>query len=218
VGKIIVVFLLEFIVFTFLCFLFSRYAEGRLTSFFRRRDSSFDFLLLFIGIGFIIAAVAGLLGYSVAIGAFFAGLVFSRDPGAIRVQASFASLYEFFTPFFFIGIGLHVDPAALSAVTGVGVILLIAAILGKVMGSVAPALFSLGWTSSLLIGVSMVPRAEIAMVIMERGRSLGDWAVSSQGYAAMVVVTIGTCIFSSLLLRPMLFRWPQKSAGQTDEQ
>jgi Kef-type K+ transport system membrane component KefB len=212
VGKIVGIFLVEFIVFALFCFLFSQFAERHITNIFREREDASGFLLVFIGLGFIIAAIAGLLGFSVAIGAFFAGLVFSRDPGAIRIQASFTSFYEFFTPFFFIGIGLHIDPNALTTVTGLGVILLVAAIMGKLIGTIAPAYFSLGWSSSLLVGVSMVPRAEIAMVIIERGRSLGDWAVSSQAYAAMVLVVIGTCIFASLFLRPMLLKWPQANS------
>ena len=34
--------------------------------------------------------------------AFFAGLAFSRDPEAVRADASFQPLFEFFLPFFFI--------------------------------------------------------------------------------------------------------------------
>jgi Kef-type K+ transport system membrane component KefB len=57
------------------------------------------------GISFLIAALAGLLGFSVAIGAFFAGLVFSRDPDSVKLDGLFDTFYEIFVPFFFIGIG-----------------------------------------------------------------------------------------------------------------
>ena len=50
----------------------------------------------------------------------------------------------------------------------------------------------------------MIPRAEIAMVIMERGRRLGDWAVSSQIFTSMIMVSVITCITSPMLLRPLL--------------
>jgi Kef-type K+ transport system membrane component KefB len=166
-------------------------------------------MIMVIGIGFIIAAVAGLMGFSVAIGAFFAGLVFSRDPRAVRMEESFTPLYEFFTPFFFIGIGLSIDPTMLITALGLGFILLIAAVLGKVIGAGGPAFLTLGSTGSLLLGVSMVPRAEIAMVIMERGYKLGDWAVPPEVFGAMAVVSAATCLISPVILRLLLKRWPQ---------
>jgi Kef-type K+ transport system membrane component KefB len=45
-------------------------------------------MIMVAGIGFIIAALAGLLGFSIAIGAFFAGLIYSRDPQAVKMEAS----------------------------------------------------------------------------------------------------------------------------------
>lgn len=190
------------------CFLFSRYIEHPVTDFFRKRERPPDPMILVVGIGFLIAAIASLIGFSVAIGAFFAGLVFSRDPQAIRMEASFTPLYEFFTPFFFVGIGLSIDPKTLTVALGLGSILLVVAVLGKVIGNGGPALITLGWPSSVLIGVSMVPRAEIAMVIMQRGYSLG--AVPPEVFAAMVVVSAATCLISPAALRSLLHRWPEK--------
>ena len=60
-------------------------------------------MLLVAGIGFVVAASAELLGFSLAVGAMFAGLVFSRDPEAVKMDACFSPLYELFAPFFFIG-------------------------------------------------------------------------------------------------------------------
>ena len=56
----------------------------------------------------------------------------------------------------------------------------------------------------MLLSISMVPRAEIAMIIMERGRKLGDWAVSPQIFTSMIIVSRITCIVSPLVLRPLL--------------
>ena len=46
------------------------------------------------GIGFIVAALAGMLGFPPAIGAFFAGLIFSRDKDALKIDASYDTLDE----------------------------------------------------------------------------------------------------------------------------
>ena len=108
------VFFIKAIGFASLCLLFSRYVEINLTKFFSKIEKPPDPMLEVVGVGFIIAAVAGLLGFSAAIGAFFAGLLFSRDSEAVKMDASFGALYELFTPFFFIGIGLNIDPRSLN--------------------------------------------------------------------------------------------------------
>jgi Kef-type K+ transport system membrane component KefB len=58
--------------------------------------------------------------------------------------------------------------------------------------------------SALLIGASMVPRAEIAMVVMEQGRAEGGWAVSSRVYNAMILVCAVTCILAPFTVRSLL--------------
>jgi Kef-type K+ transport system membrane component KefB len=166
-------------------------------------------MLAVAGIGIIIAAVAGLIGFSLAIGAFFAGLVFSRDPEAVRMEASFLPVYELFSPFFFIGIGLKIDPDSFTSALGLGCILAVAAIAAKVIADGIPVSLMRGMTGGLLIGISMVPRAEIAMVIMQKGLTLGDWAVPKQVFGAMVVVSAATCILSPVAVRVMLREWPQ---------
>ena len=157
---------------------------------------------------------AGLLGFSVAIGAFFAGLVFSRDPKSVKIDTSFETLFEFFSPFFFIGIGLNIAPNSVTASIGIGVILLMAAVVGKLIGHGAPAAITGGWISFALIGFSMVPRAEIAMIILQHGQELGQWAVPPEVFTAMVFVTALTCIFSPLIIRSFLEKWPQNEGAE----
>jgi len=197
-------FSLKILLFGLACFLFSHYMEKPLTHFFVTREASPDPMLSVVGIGFIFAATAGLLGFSVAIGAFFAGLVFSRDPDAVKMEASFQPIYEIFTPFFFIGVGLEIDPAALGDAVWPGLILLVAAVLGKLAANGIPLYFLEGSSAALLIGVSMIPRAEIALVVMSRGRHLGDWAVPENIYSAMVLVCAVTCLAAPLTARRLL--------------
>ena len=202
-------FFLKLIAFGAFCFVFSRLVEPRLTEFFRSIESAPDPMLMISGVGFIIAALAGLIGFSLAIGAFFAGLVYSRDPQAVNMEGSFLPLYALFSPFFFIGIGLNIEPQSIGTALGLGTILLVIAIVGKILAGV-PVLFVRGFSGAVLIGTSMVPRAEIAMVIMKRGLSLGEWAVPSQVFGAMVMVSGATCIFSPIVVRSLLRRWPQR--------
>lgn len=209
------VFVLKAVVFGAFCFFFSRYVEEKLTKSIRQIEPPPDPMLEVIGISFIIAALSEILGFSFAIGGFFAGLVFSRDPEAVKIDASFESLYELFTPFFFIGIGLQIEPDALIAAVDIGLVLLVAAAISKVIGTVAPAVLKTGWTGAVLLGISLVPRAEIASIVMERGLQLGEWAVPPNVFAAMVLVIAVTSIVAPLLLRHLLQKWPQTQPGES---
>lgn len=213
-GGTAVAFIAKFALFILFCLLFARYGERPLTRLAARLREPPERMLVVVGIGFLIAALAGSLGFSLAIGALFAGLVFSKDPEAVKTEKSFQDLYAFLTPFFFISIGLHIDPASLDAGLGIGAVLVLAAVVGKLIGHGLPALLIGGGSGALLIGVSMIPRAEIAMIIMHQGQQLGPEVVPQTAYAGMVIVTMVTCILAPLLLHPLLNRWPQQG-GRT---
>lgn len=208
------ILLLKLLGFGAFCAFFSLYIERHLTLWFERVSHPPVSMLVVAGVGFIMAALAGLVGFSSAIGAFFAGLVFSRDPESVKLDASFEPVYELLSPFFFIGIGLNIDPAVIGAGLSLGALLLVVAVLGKIAGDGLGTLLTVGWTGAILVGVSMIPRAEIAMVIMNKGLRLGPWAVPSQVYAAMAVASFSTCVLSAFAVRALLTRWPQK--GEID--
>ncbi|BBO76069.1 potassium transporter CPA [Desulfosarcina widdelii] len=201
-------FLLKLTAFGILCVIFSRYLEQPFTEFLKKLEAGPDLMVTIIGIGFMIAATAGLLGFSVAIGAFFAGLIFSRDTDAVKMETCIESVYELFIPFFFIHLGLGIDPDMVRSALGLGVILMVAAIVGKIFGTLIPARCKGGWKSSTLLAVSMVPRAEIAMVIVQQGYGMGESVVPYPVFAAMVVVTAGTCILFPIVIRWLLRKWP----------
>ena len=207
-------FTVKFVLFVLFCVTFSRWAEPRLTYWAGRIRLPPQRMLIVAAVGMLIAALADWLGFSLAIGALFAGLVFSRDPVAVRTQGSFEDLYAFFTPFFFIGIGLHVAPAALTEAVWVGVVIVAAAIAGKWIGAGLPVWLMLGASSAVLTGASMIPRAEIAMVVMHHGQRLGVDVVPEPIYAGMVMMTAVTCIVGPLMLAPLLRRWPQRSPAE----
>lgn len=217
VGRIAGIFLLKLIAFGGLCFLFSRYLEPRLTFTFKSMTERPDMMLLVVSIGLIFAAIAGLLAFSLAIGAFFAGLVFSRDPECIKREASIDPLYDLFTPFFFIGIGLNIDPGSLLEALQMGGILIGVAVLGKLLADGLPVLAMRGFQGAALIGVSMVPRAEISMIIMGKGLAMGGDVVPARVFSAMVMVSAVTCIGAPLVVRSLLRRWPQSEKGEATQ-
>jgi len=196
----------RFASFAGVCFFFAVFLEPRITSFCKRLPDAPDPMLIVFSIGIIIAGIAEFLGTSVAIGAFFAGLAFSRDPDTVRVEASLEPVHELLTPFFFIALSYGASPASLATAGVPAIVLLAAAVVGKVVGAGGPALRRLPASSALVLGVSMVPRAEIGLLIVERGHRLGTWAVPDQVYAAFVAVGAATCLLAPIALAALLRR------------
>jgi Kef-type K+ transport system membrane component KefB len=186
------------VVFALAVALFARFLEAPLTRLVGRLETAPDRLITIVSVGLIVAATAGALGFSLAIGAFFGGLAFSRDPEAVKLDAYFDPLYDFFTPFFFIAIGLRVDPGVVGAAVPLGLLLFLVAAAGKLLGAGGGSLLLLRPRGAALLGLSMIPRAEIAMVIMQHGMLLGAWAVSETLFSAMVVVSLLTCLIAPI--------------------
>lgn len=194
-------FLLHAVLFGGFCVAFSRYLEKPLSDFVSDFQPDTGPLLTMVGLGIIIATLSVLLGFSLAIGALFAGMIFSRDPVMIREEASFQVLYDFFTPFFFLVIGFNVNLNLALTTLWPAIVFLFAAVIGKFLGAGLPAYLLEGKRTGLLLGISMIPRAEIMLIIMKRGLEMGDWAVSESLYGSIILTAIGTCLVGTVWLR-----------------
>lgn len=191
------------------CYLFARHAEQRFTGWFMSFGKApVTAALATTGVACIIAGFAEWIGFSIAIGALLAGLAFSRDPAEFEIDVQLTPIFELLTPFFFIAIGFSFDLANLGHAAGVGALLLVAGVLGKVIGAGVPAGLMLGPQTGLVIGVSMVPRAEIAMIIMLQGSRFGEQYVPGVLFDAMNIVVLGTALLVPLVLPRLLKRLP----------
>jgi Kef-type K+ transport system membrane component KefB len=205
VGSSSLIVLTKLTLFIAGCYLFAHFAEEAFTGFNRRMsETPASLTISILGAGMAIAAIAGLLGFSVAIGALFAGLAFSRDPDAVRTDGSFIYFYEFLTPFFFIHIGLQTDLAALASAVNIGILLFIGAALSKLVFTFVAARLSMTRRNALDLGVSMIPRAEIALVVIYECRALDERLVSGDVYAGIVLMSLATCIVAPIALRRRL--------------
>lgn len=202
------IFMLKLVGFAAVCALLGRFVEERVTRRLRQRESAAELMVFVAGTGILIAGIAEWLGISAAVGALFAGILFSRDPDAVRFDAGFQGLFHLLTPFFFVGVGLGIELSAAGSALWVGLALVTVAVLGKLVGAGLPARLTTTTAGAALIAVSMVPRAEITMIIMSRGRELGDWAVPPELYAGFVIVSAVTCVVAPVVLEILFRRFP----------
>lgn len=207
---------IKIVLFGAVCFAFARYLEHPVTLLFEKLEPSPNPMLPIAGMALVFSAVAGWLGFSLAVGALFAGLIFSREAAAERVDEAFTPLYDFFVPFFFVNIGLVLETDFATAGLALGLPLLAAGIVGKVAGTFLPALPMTSLVGAIVLGVSMVPRAEIALVIASEGRKLGDWAVPPELFGGLVFVSLATSILSPIIAARILAHWTPELRDERD--
>ncbi|MFB6273672.1 MAG: cation:proton antiporter [Salinibacter sp.] len=182
--------------------LFSQYLERPLTHRLHTlQPDPADTMISVLGVGLMVAGLTALLGFSAAIGGFFAGLIFSRDPLSVKIDASFDSLYDLFVPFFFVYIGVQLDLSILVDNLGPVLLLFVVAVVSKGLGAFLPVMNRLRPQSALVFAIALIPRSEITLLIMKRGFDLG--VVSQQAFGVVVAVVVLTMVGAPLAL-PLL--------------
>jgi Kef-type K+ transport system membrane component KefB len=101
---------------------------------------------------------------------------------------------------------MQLDPSLLVESLGIAAILLLPAVVGKLAGVGIPALRFLRKREAFLLGISMIPRAEIAMVVVYQCHLLGKEVIPDRLFGAMVAVSVITSILAPIALRVMLVR------------
>lgn len=145
-------------------------------------------------------------------GAYVAGLVLSHSTKREIVYKEFDTVsYLLVAPVFFASIGLKVELSSMSAAILIfTILLLVIAILTKVVGCGVGAKF-MGYTTkeSLQIGIGMISRGEVALIVANKGESLG--LISDTLYAPIVVTVVITTIITPILLK-LAFKDKKKSS------
>ena len=103
-------------------------------------------------------------------------------------------------PFFFIHIGLEIDPGALAPSIGLTIPLILIGVAGKLIGVGLPIWIRSGPKDALLLGISMIPRAEIAMLIFIQASLLDSTLVPAE-----LLLGYGDCRDHYLCLLPIGF-------------
>lgn len=135
-------------------------------------------------------------------GAFMAGLAISDTQRREYIDQRTEVLgYAVFSPIFFASIGLKVSlPSMNIGLIVFSIILLLVASSTKIVGcGLAAKLFKFNNREALQIGVGMMTRGEVALIIANKGASMG--IMSDIFFGPIVIVVIATAILTPALLK-----------------
>ncbi len=157
----------------------------------------FRLAVLAIALG-VAAGAAYLFGVSLALGAFFAGMILSESELSHRAAEESLPLRDAFSVLFFVSVGMLFDPSILwldpLPVLGTLAIIIIARLVIVYFSLVA---FRRGPTTSLSIAASLAQIGEFSFILATLGLTLGVLPVEGQGY-----IVAGAII--SIILNPLL--------------
>ncbi|MBN1280079.1 MAG: cation:proton antiporter [Candidatus Thermoplasmatota archaeon] len=140
-------------------------------------------------------------------GAFVAGLVIRHAIKSRKVIDDIKTLsYGLFIPLFFVWVGANVDLTVFSMlhVLGFALVIIFVAIAGKIIGcGIGAKLAGMSYRRSLQIGIGMIPRLEMALIIVGAAISQGvlTGPLREQILATTVLLTLVTTLTMPFLLK-----------------
>lgn len=149
----------------------------------------------------IFAFIADEMGVAAITGAYLAGIMISSTPFKQKISYKMQEIsYLLLTPIFFVVTGMEVEVTHMLNDLGFGIALMIAAILGKLIGCGLVARFlKFNNRESLQIGLGMIPRGEVALIVTDIGLRLG--VVHKGLFAAIIFMILTTTMISPPLLK-----------------
>ena len=186
-------------IFVVVVFLIGKLLAPRAVKMLERMRSAETITLFMVGFIFAVSLLAEAAHFSLALGSFLAGAIFSRTELSHEIERLTTPIRDFFSALFFVTIGTLIDPAAIWQYAGT--ILLVTALMmvGK---------FFACWTGFVLAAVppGVAVRASLAKVqIGEFGFVIATLALSlGVTNPALKAVTTGVAVLS-IMLTPSAF-------------
>ena len=165
-----------------------------------RTQSQELFLLVTLAISLGTAAVTQMVGLSLALGAFLAGLIISASEYAHETLARLLSLRDAFVALFFVTIGILIDPSVI-----VDHLPLLAAMIGLIVAgkflirTAIVRLFGYTWMTAILVGIGLTQVGEFSFVLIQTAKSAGH--IGNDVYNATLAASLITILINAALVR-----------------
>lgn len=152
-----------------------------------------------------------LFGVADITGAYFAGLILCNLAKARKFVAKKVTVtsYMVFTPVFFASVGMKTDLTTMnSQILIFALLLAVAAVLSKIIGcGLGGRLCKMSGHQSLVVGIGMVARSEVALMVAQKGISAG--MIDPVILPAIVLSVIVCALVTPVLLKLSIARGPE---------
>ena len=138
-------------------------------------------------------------------GAYLLGLFLSQHDIKHEVTKNAGRLSTlFFSPVFFASVGLKVNLDGITwGLVGFSAILLLVAILTKIIGcGLGAKACGYSWSESVQVGVGMISRGEVALIVAQKGFSIG--LIDNYMFPPIIIVVIATTIITPIILKKIM--------------
>lgn len=133
-------------------------------------------------------------------GAYIAGLILSRNKETSYINRRFETLsYMLLTPMFFANIGISMKLPVLNInIVLLSLIMIITAMVSKIIGcGIGAKLCGYSNKEVVQIGIGMIPRGEVALVIVSKGMKMG---VMNGYFVAPIIIMVICCAITAPIL------------------
>ncbi|MCW5787797.1 MAG: cation:proton antiporter [Nitrospira sp.] len=158
------------------------------------------FLLVALAIGLGTAAVTQMVGLSLALGAFLAGLIISGSEYGHETLARLISLRDAFVALFFVTIGILIDPhVILDNLSLLGTMIGLIMVGKLVIWATVVRLFGYAFSTAILVGIGLTQIGEFSFVLVQVAKTAGH--VGADVYNATLAASLLTILLNAALVR-----------------
>ena len=157
-------------------------------------------LLLALTICLVVAAITELVGLSLALGAFLAGLLVGNSDFVHKLEKQTLPLRDAFVALFFVTIGLLIDPTTWLSSWHLVVILVAMIIAGKfAIWSGIARLFGYSWETAKRVGIGLTQIGEFSFILAQV--SLSSGLITHEIYNATLVASLVTILANATFFK-----------------
>ncbi len=168
------------------------------------------FLLTVVVLGLGTAWLTSLVGLSLALGAFIAGLLISESEYSHQALAEVLPFRDSFNSLFFVSIGMLMDPRVLFEHPFLILMMVATVFIGKfVTGAGAVLAAGVPLRPAVLAGVGLAQVGEFAFILAQEGLKVG--ILYQETYNVFLAVSVIT-----MIITPFFIQWAPKLARRTE--
>jgi len=153
-----------------------------------------------ISIVFVFIGFSSLLGFSIVIGAFIAGIALGNFPYNLEIVGETRALMDFFAIIFFTSLGMSLSFVAIYSLWVPFILLLLMILVIKpIILGIMYLLLGFGSRTSSTIGIGLAQASEFSFIIAAQGLAFGH--LSNQMYSLFVSVVVISMVITPYFMR-----------------